>query len=136
MTGLAAIKQTLDITKELRSIDEKINVAEFKLRLADLVERLLEAREALHDAKERERDLQQQIDRLTEKLAQKAKMKDVGGLLYELDDDGTNVGEPFCNQCYVKEDKRYRLVYGPYAGGSHLCNNCRGVFGKGGRFSS
>ena len=135
MMGLSAISQTLAITKELRSIDRELDVAELKLRLSDLVGGLLEAKEALQDAKEERRNLLEQIAELKTKLSDRGRLEDENGLLFTLNDNGSRVGEPFCNQCYVKEDKLFRLVYGPYAGGSHLCNNYLGVFGKGGRIS-
>lgn len=128
MMGLSAIKQTLDITKELREIDGKINVAELKLRLSDIVERLLEAREALSDAKETERELRAEIRVLKAKLSAKPRLQDENGLLFELNDNGERIGEPYCNLCYVKEDRLYRLRHFEAKPGSYAhyhCDNCR-----------
>ena len=137
ISGLAAIKQTLDITKDLRNIDARISDAEYKLRLADLVELLLEAREALQDAKERERLLNEEVAKLKGKLDRKPLLRDRDGLLFEINESGAQVGDPFCNQCFVKEDKLYRLQYGPHNFGSHKCSNCKEIYGKrGNNFSS
>lgn len=127
--GLSAIKQTLDITKDLREIDDKISVADLKLRLSDIVERLLEAREALYDAKERERELLGEIARLEALLIKKPRLQDERGLLFEVGESGVRTGEPYCNHCYVKEDKLYRLVSDDFAGGfGYQCHNCQKVF--------
>jgi len=128
LMGISAIKQTLDITKDLREIDEKVVVAEFKLRLSDIVARLLEAQDALYDAKERERALRLEIERLKSELAKRPSLKDVNGLLYELDQSGGHVGEPFCNLCHVKEGLLLRLRHfeakqGTYA--HYHCDNCK-----------
>ncbi|MBS0573008.1 MAG: hypothetical protein JSS08_07145 [Proteobacteria bacterium] len=125
MMGLSAIKQTLDITKDLREIDEKVNIADLKLRLSDIVERLLEAREALYDAKERERLLRDEIEKLRGDLDKKARLNDEYGRLYEIDERGTKVGVPYCNLCYVKENKLYRLLPRETDEGlAHICSNC------------
>ena len=128
MTGLSAISQTLDITKELRQIDRELDKAELKLRLADLVDGLLEAKEALQDAKERERELRQEILELKEALADRGRFEDERGLLYRLDNEGRRDGEPYCNLCYVREDKLYRCIFDRYvAGAGYYCKNCREV---------
>lgn len=111
MTGLSAISETLKITKELRSIDNKIDVAELKLRLSDLIDSLLNAKEALQDAKENERSLKLDIEKLTGLLEERGKYEDENGCLYYLDDSGERDGEPFCNLCFVREEKFYRLKY-------------------------
>ena len=126
MMGLSAIKQTLDITKDLRDIDDKINVADIKLRLSDIVERLLEAREALYDAKERERELLEKIVQLEAALNKKPRLQDERGLLYEIDESNARKGEPYCNQCYVKEDKLFRMLSTERATGfGYVCSNCK-----------
>ncbi len=138
MTGLSAISETLKITKELRNIDNKMDIAELKLRLSDLVDSLLNAKESLQDAKENERALKAKIAELMLLLEQRGKYEDDDGCLYELDDNGKRVDEPYCNLCYVREDKLYRLKYIPaYAGSSggniymaadpahYHCENCK-----------
>ena len=110
MMGLSAISQTLAITKELRSIDREMDVAELKLRLSDLVGGLLEAKEALQDAKEERRNLIEQIAELKTKLTDRGKLEDENGLLFTLNDNGSRVGEPFCNHCYVNDEKMFRLI--------------------------
>lgn len=138
MTGLSAISETIKITKELRNIDSKMDVAELKLRLSDLVDSLLSAREALQDAKENERILKVKIEELTQLLVLRGKYEDDDGCLYELDGNGKRIGVPYCNLCYVREDKLYRLKYIPIYDGSddgfvhiaadsehYRCKNCK-----------
>ncbi len=127
MSGLAAFTHILDITKELRGVDRRISDAEFKLRIADLVERVLEAREALLDAKERERELHEKIQALSSEINQRQHLIDENGCLYETDDNGNRRGEPYCNLCYVKETKLFRLRHldptqSTFA--AYQCDNC------------
>ena len=110
ITGIAAITETLKITKELRNIDSKVDVANLKLRLSDLIDSLLDAKEALQDAKADRQELIDKIASLEAKINQKSKLEDDEGKLFELDDDGRRRGKPYCNHCYVKDEKLYRLV--------------------------
>ncbi|MEM7721067.1 MAG: hypothetical protein AAF376_01720 [Pseudomonadota bacterium] len=144
MTGLSAISETLKISKELRQIDAKVSEAEFKLRLSDLIDGLLEAKEALQDAKENERALQSKIADLEAQLSRKGRYEDQHGCLFEIDTNGQRLSDPFCNLCFVREDKLYRLRLIPYSPGSspdsvvfvgardahYKCPNCGGHFGQ------
>lgn len=135
--GLTAIQQTLAITKELRSIDEKINVAELKMRIAEMVDSLLDAKQALVDAQEREVQLRNEIALLSEAAKRRAKLRDTDGCLYEIDEAGEKFGEPYCNLCFVREEKLYRLKFiKAYPGMSgvvymapdtahYVCPNCK-----------
>ncbi len=130
IAGISAATEAIKLTKELRSVDREIDKAELKLRLVEVIDRLLEAKEALQDAKQEQRDLLDQIDRLNQKIAERSNLRDSDGLLYEISNDGKPIGEPFCNQCYVKEDKLYRLLFGPYTFGTHRCTNCSKYYGR------
>ena len=128
--ALTVVKQTLEITKDLRSIDGKISDAEFKLKIADLVERVLELREALMDAQEREYALRKEIAALKDKALLRGSLKDINGLLYEINEAQEKVGEPYCNLCFVKEDKQIRMRH--HAAKQHSyahykCDNCKTV---------
>ena len=131
LTGLTAVSQTIAITKDLRNIDDKIVVAEFKLRIADIVDKLLDAKQALQDAQEERRQLIQQIEILEESLRFKKRLTDEKGKLFVLNELGQTEGEPFCNQCYVKEGKLYRMLRQPGeqgSFGSYWCSNCKDTF--------
>ena len=128
MTGLSAISQTLAITKELRNIDDKIVVAEFKLRISDIVDKLLDAKQALQDAQEEQRSLLQRIDRLEEDARFKSTTEDEKGRLFVLNQEGQRQGEPYCNQCFVREGKLYRMIREKGGEGwpaNYQCNNCK-----------
>jgi len=127
MTGLSAISETLKISKKLRAVDKKIDEAEWKLRLADVIDGLLEAKEALQNAKERERELLHKIEEMGDKLNKKGKFEDEDGLLYEVDKKGVRFGKPYCNLCFVRDDKLYRLRYTPAEAeysANYRCENC------------
>jgi hypothetical protein len=124
--GISALSEALKLTKELRSIDREIDKTELKLRLVDVVDRLLEAKEALQDAKQERQDLLVQIEELRRKLSERAKLMDDEGLLFEISDDGKPTGEPYCNQCYVKDDKLFRLVPSQWNNAIRYdCSNCK-----------
>jgi hypothetical protein len=127
VTGIAAATEALKLTKELRDIDRQIDKAELKLRLIDLVDRLLEAKEALQDAKEDRRALLDKISELEHTLARKPRLRDESGRLYEIDEGGNAVGNPYCNLCLVRENKLYRLIH--HRATEHIyafyrCQNC------------
>ena len=125
VTGLSAISQTIAITKELRSIDDKIVVAEFKLKIAEIVDKLLDAKQSLVDAQEREAALHREISQLKEKSKLRSKLEDKNGRLFELDKSRNPTGEPYCNHCYVKEERLFRLVSTfQYSGPCYKCSNC------------
>jgi chromosome segregation ATPase len=133
VAGIAAATEALKLTKELRSIDRELDKAELKLRLVELTDRLLEAKEALQDAKEERRTLVQQLSDLEIKLRQKGRLVDERGLLYEMNDEGKQQGEPYCNYCYVKEERLYRLRFMPdqeYAIAHYWCDNCKNAYYK------
>ena len=128
MSGLSAIKQTLDITKELRSIDDKIVVAEFKLRISDIVDKLLDAKQALIEAQERESELRKEVSELRSAQVLKARLQDDNGLLFEVDETGEHMGQPYCNLCFVTQNSLIRLRHhAAKAGGDahYQCDNCK-----------
>jgi hypothetical protein len=123
--GIGAATEGLKLINELRKIDKELDKADLKLRLVELADKLLDAKKALQSAQETEFALRSEIQQLTAKLATKPRLEDVNGLLYELDEEGQRVGKPYCNQCFVKEDRMYRLVETERAAGyGYVCNNC------------
>ena len=128
ISGISAATEALKLTKELREIGREIDKAEFKLRLVDLTDQLLSAKEALNDARERERQLLNEINELKTKIEFRSKLEDENGRLFELDDSGKRVGQPYCNLCYVREEKLYRLRHitrSDYDTDLYFCDNCR-----------
>ncbi|MEI2808293.1 hypothetical protein [Albidovulum sp.] len=124
--GIGAATEGLKLINELRKIDKELDKADLKLRLVDLADKLMDAKQALLDAQENQHSLQREIAALEAKLRQTARMRDERGLLYEVDDHGARIGEPYCNQCYVKEDKLYRMLSTERASGSgYVCSNCK-----------
>jgi len=128
MTGISAVSETLKITKELRSIDSRIGEAEWKLRLAEMVDKLLEAKEALIDAKENESNLRAKIEVLEKAANEADRLEDDNGLLFDLDESGKRYGEPYCNKCFVREQKKYRLIHTVGNDWLYRCHNCNQVY--------
>jgi hypothetical protein len=136
MGALTVVKQTIDITKDLRNIDEKIDAATWKLRLSDLIDKLIDTKDALIEARDRESQLIAKVKELEAKLEDHGKYLDEDGLLFELNDQGVKTGEPFCNQCFVKEGLLFRLLLGPYMPGAYKCSNCEGFYGNSPKFDA
>jgi hypothetical protein len=127
--GIAAATEGLKLVNELRKIDREVDKAELKLRLVEVADKLLDSKQALQEAQERAFELQKRISALEEQLAQKSRLKDERGLLYEVDEHGDHIDEPYCNQCYVKVEKPFRLVSDNFAGGfGYKCHNCEKVY--------
>ena len=126
--GISAATEGLKLVNELRKIDKELDKAELKLRLVDVADKLLDSKQALQDAQERESLLRKEIMELRDILAKRAKLQDSNGLLYEVDAANANVGEPYCNVCYVREDKLIRLRHHPakvdYHSG-YKCDICK-----------
>lgn len=126
--GIAAATEGLKLVNELRKIDKEVDKAELKLRLVDLADKLLDAKQALQDAYENQLSLRHEIDDLEAKLKLRASLQDENGLLYELKDDGTKAGEPYCNLCFVREEKQFRMrriLAAVHSGEHYLCDNCK-----------
>lgn len=128
ISGISAATEAIKLTKELREIDREIDKAELKLRLVDLTDQLLSAKEALQDARERERQLLNEIVELKKTIEFSRALEDEKGCLYELDENGARKGQPYCNLCYVREEKLYRLKYHPrsdFGASGFWCDNCK-----------
>ncbi|MGR3291028.1 MAG: hypothetical protein ACU0C9_07510 [Paracoccaceae bacterium] len=127
ISGIKAASDALKLAKELRSIDGQVDQADLKLRLIELTDKLVLAKEALSDAKQNECDLRAQI----QALENAGQFEDENGLLFKLDENGIRVGKPFCNQCFVKERKHFRLRYIQPGGNNeplHVCDNCEKAY--------
>jgi len=124
--GIAAATEGLKLVNELRKIDKEVDKAELKLRLVDVADKLLDSKQALQDAQEREFDLRKRIAILQDQLAERPRLKDISGLLFEVGQDGKLLGAPYCNHCYVSEDKLFRLLPEKYNHRpAHKCQHCK-----------
>ena len=127
--GMNAANQALNMINELRKLDKEMDKADLKLRLVDLADKLLESKQALQDAQQREFDFKAKITQLEAELAERGDFEDEDGLLHELDNDRKRLPGPFCNHCYVKEGKLFRLIFGSDMRGAYRCSNCDGYYG-------
>ena len=128
MTALSVASKTLEITRTLWNIDSEIDKAQLKLRLRDVIDGLVQTKEALHDAIDRERKLSEKIEALQEEIRFKGSVEDAGGLLSMLDHERRRNGEPYCNLCYVRDQKLYRMRHfeaKPGNSSSYRCDNCK-----------
>lgn len=126
--GISAATEGLKLVNELRKIDKELDKADLKLRLVDLAEKLMDAKQALLAAQVHQHSLLREIAALEEKLDQKGRLRDERGMLFEIDEKGDKVGEPYCNFCHVKEDLLLRLRHIDATTGTmahYLCDNCK-----------
>jgi hypothetical protein len=126
--GITAATEGIKLVNELRKIDKEVDKADLKIRLVELADKLLDSKQALLDAQEERRELLLKIESLQDAVKFRAKLQDERGKLYVLNDAGQRDGEPFCNLCFVREDKLYRMrrhTGNEYGGPSYWCSNCR-----------
>ncbi|GGA14966.1 hypothetical protein GCM10011498_14020 [Amylibacter cionae] len=125
VTALTTLNETLKVSKGLLNITHEMDKAELKLRFAEVVDGILEAKNSLVDAQQNERELLLEIASLKKKLNERGNLEDEDGLLFELDENGKRSDRPYCNYCYVKEDKLFR-VRRSQSGYSYQynCDNC------------
>lgn len=134
IAGIGAATEGLKLLNELRKIDKEVDKAELKLRLVDITDKLLDSKQALQDAQERETLLKQKVESLEKRLEDRGTMRDRNGLLFQIDGEGKETGEPFCNHCYVKEERLFRLRHFEAQVGSmahYRCDNCKVVIKTG-----
>jgi hypothetical protein len=123
--GIFAATELYKIVKEFGRVEREFGKVEIKEHLVDVLGKLVDLKQSLVDAQEREFALQKLIAELEAKLADRGRFRDLNGFLFQIDENGNGVGEPYCNHCYVKEDKLFRLIQLPNA---HKCNNCENIF--------
>ncbi|MEO5614983.1 MAG: hypothetical protein ABIR04_08705 [Cypionkella sp.] len=129
--GITAATEGIKLVNELRKIDKEVDKADLKIRLVELADKLLDSKQALQDAQEERRELLLKVERLEDALKFKANTQDEKGKLYVLNDAGQRDSEPFCNLCFVREGKLYRMIRqrgDKYSSPSYWCNNCRDAY--------
>lgn len=129
--AMGALKASSDIIKAVMSTDKAMAVAELKLRLADAVTSVAEARVALVDAADRVSEKDQEITRLNDALANRAKViKDDDGY-YEMDVDGSALGPAYCMRCYEGEHRLFHLSYPSFTNEPTFCPHCKTKYSYG-----
>lgn len=103
MTGLS---QAIDITKNLREADLKLNEAENKHKIAELYSSLAQVKMDLADLKNELSYKDQKIKELTQQINKKASVLFEQNMYYFMDGDTKN--GPFCTKCYDTDNKSVR----------------------------
>ena len=126
MTGISAISQALDITKKLRDLDKKFDESEFKMQISDLYLALSDAKIALADAKLELSNKDAEIDKL--KSVHNSKMPTVTykGYNFGIDEDGKDIGRPFCPVCEKTKDIQIQLIR--VSSRADLCPSCNAPY--------
>ena len=129
--GIFAATELYKIVKDFGRIEREFGKVEIKEHLVDVLGKLVDLKQALVDAQEREFALQKGIAELEAKLADRGRFRDRDGMLFKLDDHGAEIEQPYCNLCFVKEEKHYRLITrgtnNPFV---FHCQNCGGFYEK------
>jgi len=128
--ALDGIEGSLKALGKLGELKHELKTVDLKDYILELRKSLLGVKEALLAAKSEQSELRSKIKALNAKLHLRAHLKDENGCLYEADDEGNRVGEPYCNLCYVREEKQFRLVHTVGEEGyEYHCDNCNQGYG-------
>ena len=129
---LTSLKTSLDISKELRALDEQMLNSETKLKIIELTDALVEARLATINVKE---DMTRKEDEIR-KLKDTIRLVEGGTVefndfLYRIGDDGQPKGRPFCPRCLKVDGTMIQLVED--SNRSHhfsYCPHCKNPYGR------
>lgn len=133
MVGLAGALQSLklagDVVKTLRDADSGLRGAELKMKIAELAEALADARLAVLDA-------QEEIQSLTDRIAELEKSEAVESELIRRDNvlfRKTETGEagPYCVQCFEESGALRTVTRLPAVFrdvGKYKCPKCEAIY--------
>jgi len=124
--AIAVAGETLKLVKALKDLDHDLDKAELKSAMADLYSNLADVKIALKDA---ETELHKRNERITElesSLESKAKLKEVDGYMYAVDENGAPKGLPFCPACLANNNKQIRPTF--MKRDTYLCPSCQAPF--------
>lgn len=126
MTGIAAATKSLEILKQLNSIDKRLNEAEYKLKIAELYTSLAEIKITLSDAKQLLHERDAEIASLKHTADFKMQVIRYRGYSFGIE-NGQSIGRPFCPTC-EKSGQQIQIQKGP--GRMDFCPKCKAPYGK------
>ena len=129
--GLGAIKQAIEITRELRDLGRAIESAELKLKIAELADALVEAKLNLVGAKEEISLLKEQIREIKQINDYRKNITLKKGLYYFNEPvEGRALG-PYCPRCLDVDDRLVIITKISSASnklGNYQCQNCKAIY--------
>lgn len=124
VAALSAVEQGLNILKTLRGVNFELEKSELKLQMAEVMSALADAKIGLTSSREQIADLEKEIARLTAFAAKRLRI--VGGMYLEIDNDDKVVDGPFCSRCHDVDKKFVRVVETPIGQrGMGHCPQCK-----------
>lgn len=125
MTIMTGLGQAIELTKNLRDADLKLNEAENKFKIAELYNALSDIKMNVADLKSEVLNKDEIIKELEAKLKKETEMKWEDPFYFHHKNDGSKDG-PFCQQCYDTKKQSVRL---PKGDGPWLtCNTCKSSY--------
>lgn len=125
MTIMTGLGQAIELTKNLRDADLKLNEAENKFKIAELYNALSDIKMNVADLKSEVLNKDEIIKSLQAKLKMETEMKWEDPFYFHHRPDGSKDG-PFCQQCYDTKKQSVRLPKGD--GAWLLCNTCKSSY--------
>jgi len=127
-TGLSSIKTGYEIAKTIASLDSAIEKADLKAKILEVMDSLITAKAAIEDLRDEIRQKDQEIASLREDLRLKASVFRLKDAYYDIDKEGTVVGDPYCQTCFESTGKLYHLYETSSTSGvghffCHICEN-------------
>lgn len=122
---LTSVKAATDIAKLIKESGFNLESAEMKLKFADLIGALADARIDLAEIQELLSEKETRIKELEEAFNKKDKMVRVRDAIYELNDTGEPMGQPFCLNCWQVHHKAYELHVVAKNRSLKICSSCR-----------
>ena len=110
-SALSSLTAAQTIAKGLREVQKAYDEAALKMQIADLISNIADAKIELVEAQAALDSKDDEIKRLTEALATKARLVEgPGGYRWQDRGDGRGIGLPVCPACLDKEGRQVVLV--------------------------
>lgn len=122
-SGFAAITHTINLVRDLSRLRKDLSDAEFQQKIADLSLSVADLKLVITDLKIENDDLRSKLD-------EKDRTRTVGNYQVEVDAEGNQIGNPFCNAC-LSDGRRVKLEFFPGDGDYRehfMCSKCSRVF--------
>lgn len=124
VAALNGIATAVQITKELRAIDQSVDAAASRAQLVTLMEQLSDVRIQLIDAREEAREREEEINRLSALSTNVEAKLFQGGFYFDVREDGSPKGTPYCPHCIETKTGLFHMRQMRTSGMPWECAKC------------
>lgn len=125
VAALNGVATAVQITKDLRALDQSMDAAVAKAQLVSLMEQLSNVRMQLLDAREESRDQEDEIKRLsTFSISLEGKSFE-HGFYFDTNEAGHPRGEPYCSYCIETRQGLFHMRQLGISGLPWECPHCK-----------